>query len=330
MRPLRQKRGSAGLFCGDFSEIAHQQVHTGPVGADAQLLVVALEEGVIDLSRRVLHRGGEGGPVLVVVPPVRGQLRGKKFLRDGVPAVGGGGVQGVAQLNQPHQIAGVLKPRVLAGGAGGDAHKVGLPLGGDHPLVGHLVGDGGWDQAGGGVDVHIGLPGEGEVHTRKTQNALEAGEEVHGLGAHRLHIQARKFPCQLLIHLGILRKAAGEIFCKVQLLIPPDLGSQPGGLEGEVLSDSGQLLHGIGPDLQAAALSEGGGVVGGVPQPAQPRPEPQPHRSQGQQAAHEISQAPPPDQEHPRPNQPEQVPAQEEEDEDLHHGEGEEGPNPPP
>ena len=79
----------------------------------------------------------------------------------------------------------------------GDAHKIGLQLGEDHPLVGHLVGDGGRHQAGGSVHVDIGLAGEREVDAGEAHHALQPGEE-HGLAGHGGHSQTGELLLQLL------------------------------------------------------------------------------------------------------------------------------------
>ena len=91
-------------------------------------------------------------------------------------------------MDVPHQPAGVFVHRIAAGGGGQHRQEVALLLRGDAPLVGQLVGDGGGDQAGGGVHVDVGLPGESKVDAGEVHGAHDPGEE-HPLGRSVLKFQ---------------------------------------------------------------------------------------------------------------------------------------------
>lgn len=85
------------------------------------------------------------------------------------------------------------------------------------------------NQAGRGVHVYVGLPGEGEVHPGKAQAALEPGEK-NWLGPYGIHSKAREFPCQVFIDLRAGLEHSLPVCGEVPLPVPGDLAGQPGGV----------------------------------------------------------------------------------------------------
>ena len=90
-------------------------------------------------------------------------------------------------MDESQQPAGIYVVRHPAGDRGQHAQEVTLLLPRDAPLVGQLVGDGGGQQAGGAVHIHIGLPHTGEIHPGKAHDAHDPG------AAHCLDPGIRKF-----------------------------------------------------------------------------------------------------------------------------------------
>ena len=150
-------------------------------------MAVALQNRVVHLLAGIRRSPLEGCPVGVIRCQIR-QHRVRKAVPDGLPGRRIRLVQGVAQVDVPHQPAGVFVHRIAAGGGGQHRQEVALLLRGDAPLVGQLVGDGGGDQAGGGVHVDVGLPGESKVDAGEVHGAHDPGEE-HPLGRSVLKFQ---------------------------------------------------------------------------------------------------------------------------------------------
>ena len=187
-----------------------------------------------------------------------------------------------------------------------------------------FVGDGGGDQTGRGVHVHIGLASKGEVHSGKAQNALQAGAH-DGLGPAGVRRQTGELRRDPLVQRFRCPKPAAGVPQKAAVLCAGHLIGQlrcPPGVDGGDLS---QFLHGVGGGRQAAALLKAGGVIGGVPQPAGSGP--QPDRPQGGQTAQTAPPSLPPQAEEGE-DQPNQTAAQKQSGEQLPHGEGEQSPQP--
>ncbi len=80
-----------------------------------------------------------------------------------------------------HQQPGIPVHRVAAGQRHRNGDEVALLLRGDAPLMGHLMDDGGGQEAGRAVHIEVGLSGEGEVEAVKSM-ALSAVEQLMALG----------------------------------------------------------------------------------------------------------------------------------------------------
>ena len=170
--------------------------------------------------------------------------------------------------------------------------------------MGHLVGHSGGDHAGRGVDVHVGLSGEGEIHPGKAQNTLEPGEK-EGLYPHRgLQLQKGKLLDQVLIDGGAPVKDLLQGLGKQAVPVPLHLGGELRRLLGKQGGHLGQGLHRVGLYFESAPLLKAGGVVGGVPHPAHRRPQPQQGGAEGQQAAQKAPARPLPDQQDHGPDEP--------------------------
>ena len=130
-------------LCG---EAVDQQIHTGAVRHEAQLLSLTFQIAVVDLIHGLVGHLAGGSfqcvPVLVIVLPVLVQFRGKELPHDLVYQLGGHGLQRVDQIDQPHEITGILIHHIITGHTGQHSEEVALLFRGDQPLVGHLMGDG--------------------------------------------------------------------------------------------------------------------------------------------------------------------------------------------
>ena len=90
-------------------------------------------------------------------------------------------------MDEPQQPAGIYVVWHPAGDRGQHAQEVTLLLPRDAPLVGQLVGDGGGQQTGRAVHIHVRLPHTGEIHPGKAHDAHDPG------AVYRLDPGIRKF-----------------------------------------------------------------------------------------------------------------------------------------
>ena len=158
-----------------------QQVDTGAVALEAQLLVIALQKPLMDGVGDGLDRGLKLPPVGIVQGHVQPYLL-TETLVNRLPAGIIGGIEGVAQVYVSQQAGGITIVQVAGFQAGEHRHEVGVLLPGHTPLMGQLMGHGGGEQAHREIGVHAGLPGEGEEKAGKVQIAEPVGTG-DGLGA---------------------------------------------------------------------------------------------------------------------------------------------------
>ena len=115
--------------------------------------------------------------------------------------------------------------------------------------MGQLVGDGGGQEAGGAVDVHVGLPGVGAVEAGEVHAAHEAGEE-HGFHPFVLKGQEGELLLQGVVDVGAVRQDLLPGHGEEAVFVP---GNTAGGA-GRPLREEGrhgpQVLrgHGLGVD----------------------------------------------------------------------------------
>ena len=160
-----------------------QQVNTGAVALEAQLLVIALQKPLMD----GVGDGLDGGLELLPVGIIQGHVQPDfpaQTLINRLPAGVIGGIEGVAQMYVSQQAGGIAIVQVAGFQAGEHSHEVCVLLPGHTPLMGQLMGHRGGEQAHREIGVHAGLPGEGEEKAGEIQitEPVGAGD---GLGADR-------------------------------------------------------------------------------------------------------------------------------------------------